>query len=165
MEGKGGRPFGRYKIETREELQALIDEYFSNCDGNEERTLIGTGDNARWVDIPKPEAYGWTELANHIGIRRKTLNSYAETDLFGDIVCDAKDKVNAQWEKCLQRLGNNSGVQYALENNRDHEEDPYTSTKNINVGGQEGNPILTENKQALTEEDARRILKIMGEYE
>ena len=105
------------KYKTKEELQKGIEKYFKDCDKKE-----------------KP--YTMTGLAISLGIERKTLVNYSNSDLFYSLVKNAKAKVEEQLEESLYRLGNNSGVIFNLKNNYgwvDKQEQEVVSTNRYNI--------------------------------
>ena len=80
-------------------LQKDIDKYFKMCDEKE-----------------KP--YTMSGLALSLGMDRRSLLRYEELyDEFCPTVKKAKQRVEAQLEENLYRLGNNSGVIFNLKNN------------------------------------------------
>lgn len=90
-----GRPL---KYNSVEELQVLIDEYFSNCDS--------TG---------KP--YTITGLALALDMTRQGLINYEEREEFLDTIKKAKLKVEGYAEEQLYKGGNTAGVIFSLKNN------------------------------------------------
>ena len=98
-------------------MQKGIDAYFKSCDEKE-----------------KP--YTMTGLAIALGICRKTLVNYSNSDLFYTLIKNAKAKVEEQLEESLYRLGNNSGVIFNLKNNYgwvDKQEQEVVSTNRYNI--------------------------------
>jgi hypothetical protein len=155
---------GIYKIQTPEELQALVDSYFKSCDEHTVRKLVGTGKDAQIMTVPEPEPYTWTGLALAVGLSgRQALINYRGRDEFAPILNTARAKIQAQWESKLQRLGNNNGVQFALTNNTLIEGDEYRSKQDINLGGQSDNPVhmIKHSADDLTEEQLRKIREIL----
>ena len=105
------------KYKSTKELQKGIDKYFKECD-------------------EKGKPYTMTGLAITLGICRKTLVNYGESDLFYSLIKNAKAKVEEQLEESLYRLGNNSGVIFNLKNNYgwvDKQEQEVTSTARYNI--------------------------------
>lgn len=90
-----GRPL---KYNNVEELQKLIDEYFSNCDS--------TG-----------RPYTITGLALALDMTRQGLINYEEREEFLDTIKKAKLKVEGYAEEQLFKGGNTAGVIFSLKNN------------------------------------------------
>jgi hypothetical protein len=86
--GAGGRPL---KFETPEALQNACDSYFATED---HVTLSG--------------------LALHIGIDRRSLINYADRDEFFPIIKNARQKVEAHYEKLTIYSDRPTGVIFAL---------------------------------------------------
>jgi len=149
------RCLGKYKIKTPEELQERIDSYFKACDTNRTDKLLGDGANAIVSEVPDPIPYTLTDLALHIGLRggRQSILNYQERDGFDEIIEEAKLKILSQWERRLARVGNNSGAQFYVTNNAKG----YIDQKNVNVGGQPGNPIEVKVETNLSEEQLAQI--------
>ena len=110
MEGKhpGGRP---PKYKTKEELQEKIDEYFNECDRNN-------------------EPYTVTGLAMALDVDRKTLINYSEKDEFFHTIKKAKVKLENYLEKRLINDSSTSGIIFNLKNNYGWKD----KQENINVG-------------------------------
>lgn len=104
----GGRP---PKYKTKEEIQALIDNYFKQCDlDNEPYTVTG--------------------LALSLDMSRQDLINYSKKDEFVDTIKKAKMRVENYLEKRLINDSSCTGIIFNLKNNygwRDKQE-------NINVG-------------------------------
>lgn len=90
-----GRP---PKYSNPEEMQALIDAYFAECDEKE-----------------KP--YTITGLALALNMTRQGLIDYQNKDAFADTVKRAKLYVEADTEARLQTARNPAGIIFALKNN------------------------------------------------
>lgn len=71
-----------------------------------------------------------TGLAISIGVDRKTLSEYQKSDAYGDIVTDARDKIQLWLEEELQsRGGNVTGLIFSLKNNFGFEDTKKLDTK------------------------------------
>lgn len=90
-------PKGNTKLKY-DDLVVKIDEYFDKCD-NDKRPYTMSG------------------LALSLGIDRRTLLNYSKNEEFFPLIKEARQRVEAQLEECLYRLGNNSGVIFNLKNN------------------------------------------------
>ena len=90
-------PKGNTKLKY-DDLVVKIDEYFDKCD-NDKRPYTMSG------------------LALSLGIDRRTLLNYSKNEEFFPLIKKARQRVEAQLEECLYRLGNNSGVIFNLKNN------------------------------------------------
>lgn len=104
----GGRP---PKYKTKEEIQVLIDNYFKQCDLNN-------------------EPYTVTGLALSLDMSRQDLINYSKKDEFVDTIKKAKMRVENYLEKRLINDSSCTGIIFNLKNNygwRDKQE-------NINVG-------------------------------
>lgn len=104
----GGRP---PKYKTKEEIQVLIDNYFKQCDLNN-------------------EPYTVTGLALSLDMSRQDLINYSKKDEFVDTIKKAKMRVENYLEKRLIKDSSCTGIIFNLKNNygwRDKQE-------NINVG-------------------------------
>lgn len=149
---------GRYKIQSAEELKNRVDAYFKECD---EHMAIAYIDPVSFAKTYKhePQPYTWTGLALHIGLGgRQSLSNYKGVPEFETILKVARLKIQSQWEGKLQRLGNNSGVMFAIINNPVDEGDAYANTQVLNVGGQAGNPVEIK---SITGELSEEQLKAM----
>ncbi len=87
------------KYKTQEELQKGIDKYFKECDEKE-----------------KP--YTISGLALALGIDRKTIVNYGNSDLFSTQIKEAKQRVQAKLEEnALMGKGNAVFTIFNLKNN------------------------------------------------
>jgi len=77
------------KWETPEALQAMVDDYFSNCE-HTYRPLTIAG------------------LAAHLKVSRTTIYNYGYKDEYFNIIKEAKTKIEASWEE--RAIGNNLGA-------------------------------------------------------
>lgn len=115
MSEKVGRPL---KYKTKEELQKVIDEYFMQCDRDE-------------------EPYTVTGLALALDLDRKALITYGEKEEFSNTIKKAKLKVESYLEKKLvSGQGNATGIIFNLKNNygyKDRQEIDANVTSEIKV--------------------------------
>ncbi len=135
-----GRPL---KFKSVEELQSRIDEYFSECDRDEDTRTWEHGEpfehegkelcmeckmsfsdsygfpsrGCILVDgeLKERERYTITGLALALDTTRETLLDYEKRDEFSDTIKKAKLRVENQYEKSLQESGR-SGDIFALKN-------------------------------------------------
>lgn len=120
---KNGRPFGSFQFDTPQELQELVDKYFST-----------------------PESKPWTMsgLALALNIDRGTLLDYKNRNGYGKIVNAAKAKIEVQVEQMLLTKGgpNPAGVIFNLANNyKEHWH--QKQEQDIQVSGKEGAPKIS----------------------
>lgn len=111
MENQVGRP---RKYKTVEELQTLIDEYFSRCD-----------------EMQRP--YTITGLALYLDMDRQSLLRYEKDygDEFSYTIKRAKERVQEFVECCLFKKGIAQGVIFNLKNNFKWEENIEVKTNAI----------------------------------
>lgn len=111
MEKQVGRP---RKYKTVEELQTLIDEYFSRCD-----------------EMQRP--YTITGLALYLDMDRQSLLRYEKDygDEFSHTIKRAKERVQEFVECCLFKKGIAQGVIFNLKNNFKWEENIEVKTNAI----------------------------------
>lgn len=88
-----GRP-PLYK--TVEELQAIIDEYFSYCDNRIKEVHKPDGEVYGYSN---PEPYTMAGLAYYLGMSRQTLIEYKNKDEFSDAIKRAREKVEFDVER------------------------------------------------------------------
>ena len=109
---KGGRGHGRYKlIQTEEELQKRIDEYFASCMARRynENTMR---EETIWV-VP-PTMAG---LARALGISVATLRNYRHSEDYGPIIQRARGIITEYLETGMLIPGNNPrGYEFQLKN-------------------------------------------------
>ena len=114
---KCGRPL---KYNTPEEMQAIIDQYFSDCAYNRQvRAWIKLG------KLPEEERETLTDdciptvtgLALALDLTRKSLISYEGKDEFVNTVKKAKGRVEAFVEQRLMEGGQAAGPIFNLKNN------------------------------------------------
>ena len=104
----GGRP---PKYKTKEEIQVLIDNYFKQCDLNN-------------------EPYTVTGLALSLDMSRQDLINYSNKEEFFDTIKKAKLKVENYLEKRLIKDSSCTGIIFNLKNNYGWKD----KQENINVG-------------------------------
>ena len=116
---KGKHPGGRPRLYTsREEVEKLIQDYFTSCEEKEKpKTMQG--------------------LANALGMTRETLCQYAKQEEFSDAIRNARDQVVAEIEEKLLRSGQPTiGCIFWLKNNGgwvDKQEIESTSRVSLSV--------------------------------
>lgn len=99
----GGRP---PKFESKEQLQSLIDAYFSSC--------WDVDDKGKKTQI---RPYTITGLANALDTTRETLLDYEEKDGFSDTIKKAKQQCEQYVEEYLFTGKNTAGAIFNLKNN------------------------------------------------
>jgi hypothetical protein len=111
-----GAPF---KFATPEDLQIAVDKYFAD---------------------PESKPWRMSGLAYYLGVSRVCLLDYKNRTKYGQIVERAKDKIEASIEQLLLERGGPSpaGIIFNLHNNYSWRQ---KSEQDINVGGQENNPV------------------------
>lgn len=96
---KSNNPDGRPpKYDTPEEMQEVIDLFFSKCDEDK-------------------DPYTITGLALELGMSRQALCDYEKKGEFLDTIKKAKQKVESYAEKSLYRNNQVTGVIFNLKNN------------------------------------------------
>ena len=159
---KGGY-YPRRKYKTVKALKSAIESYFNKCDAGIKTVLVGKGKDAKLTKIPSPKPYTWSGLARALGFSgRNTLIKYVDNgDEYADAIIDAKLRLMDQWESSLMTNRSTGGVIYNLTNSSDAE-NRYTSPNNINIGGQQGNPLKVENTtDSMSEADLKAIEAIL----
>lgn len=98
-----------------EKLEKDIEDYFKMCD-------------------KKNKPYTMSGLALSLDMTRQSLVNYSKEDKFFYTIKRARQKVEAQLEENLYRLGNNSGVIFNLKNNFDWKDkvDVETNKEQLN---------------------------------
>ena len=111
-----GAPF---KFQTPNDLQIAVDAYFAN---------------------PDSKPWRMSGLAYDLGVSRVCLLDYKNRSRYGKIVERAKEKIEASIEAYLLEKGgpNPTGVIFNLHNNYAWRQ---KSEQDVNIGGQENNPI------------------------
>jgi hypothetical protein len=110
MSNPVGRP---KKYQTKEELSALIEEYFNKCD-NRVVTKFSAQHGA--FDVKEPEPYTMSGLAYWLGIDRDTLLRYSKEEEFYGTIKEARARVHADVERRLMET-NPTGAIFNLKNN------------------------------------------------
>lgn len=108
---KTGRPL---KFKTVEELQAVIDEYFSYCDNRIQQVYSKKSDGV--IEVINPAPYTMAGLAWRIGLSRQALMEYSHRDHFGDAVKAARNKIQEDVETRLMETAA-TGAIFNLKNN------------------------------------------------
>ena len=139
----GGRP---PKYETPEEMQEVIDQYFSR-DGN---AYIEMGDDAKMY---APTVSG---LALELGLSRQALLDYQKKDAFLDTIKRAKQKIELALE---QRLYGNAvtGTIFNLKNNFG-----WKDQKQQEITGPDGSPVTVA--ALAIEGDAKEASRLYKEF-
>ena len=87
----GGRP---PKWQDPEKLKAAIDAYFADCDTRIiTKKVVQKGEI---VEVPTPLPYTVIGLANALGVDRRTINNYRESDKFFPIIASARARIEEQ---------------------------------------------------------------------
>lgn len=127
-------PAGRPPIyNTVEELEPLVDEYFTFCDNRIRYVYSKKRDKV--VEVIDPEPYTMAGLAYHLGMDRDTLLNYSKKKEFIGTIKRARDRVHLDVERRLMD-GAGAGAIFSLKNNfnwRDKSEQELT--------GRDGGPI------------------------
>jgi hypothetical protein len=113
MNHKAGRP-PRFKNPYI--MQQVIDKYFYDCDHKvitHQKVKDGKIEN---IDIPAPEPYTMTGLAEALNLSRQALMEYKNSDRFGDTIKKARQKVEKSVEILLLNKGH-IGIIFNLKNN------------------------------------------------
>ncbi len=113
MTHPGGRPL---KFKTVEELQAAIDDYFTQCDNR----LVQGYDNKTNEQFAyvSPEPYTMSGLAYALDMSRRTLLDYRKRSKFLPTIKRAKRKVAMDVERRLMEgKGATAGAIFSLKNN------------------------------------------------
>jgi len=75
-------------------LQAAIDEYFKKCD--ETVIVKQVVQKGEIVEVPTPLPYTVIGLANALGVDRRTINNYKDSDIFFPIIASARARIEEQ---------------------------------------------------------------------
>lgn len=125
MAHAGGRPV---KYETVEELQVLIDDYFTYCD-NRIKTIFDEKTNSE-IAITNPAPYTMHGLARWLGLSRQGLMEYKGKPQFSDAIKQARERVAEDVETRLMDGRAQAGAIFNLKNNfgwKDQKETDITS--------------------------------------
>lgn len=107
------------KIKSREELKAAIDGYFAEREPRQARGADGEllYDKKGVPVMLEARPQTLSGLARSMGIDRRTLLNYSKTEEYGDLVEEARQRVEEyQEERLFDRDGAN-GAKFALANN------------------------------------------------
>lgn len=116
MAKEGAKP----KYETAEEMQAMIEAYFTSCEG---KVLTGADGKPVLNKYGQPIIYGekpltMSGLARALGFKsRQTLLNYKAKAEFMDTVTRAKQRVEEYVEGRLFDKDGSAGAKFSLENN------------------------------------------------
>jgi len=102
------------KYQTTEAMQVAIDEYFDFCDNRIEKIYSAKADGV--IEIFNPAPYTMSGLARRLGLSRQALSEYKKLELFGDTICEAREKVHEDVENRLMEK-NHAGAKFNLLNN------------------------------------------------
>ena len=98
----------RKKFESTEQLESLINDYFESCDKN--KTYVG--------DKEVSEPYTVSGLCLALNTNRQTLLDYQESEEFGEIVEQAKQRIENWIEtRALNNSINSTVAIFNLKNN------------------------------------------------
>jgi len=124
-------PGGRPKLyDSPEQLQADIEEYFTNCDN---RLVQGYDDktNSQFAYI-SPEPYTMSGLALALGMDRKSLLNYSKDEKFFPAIKAARNRVESDVERRLMEGKATTGAIFNLKNNFDWKDKSETD---VTTGG------------------------------
>lgn len=127
MTKKKGRPKAYTEVEV---MQQKIDDYFKECDKNE-------------------EPYTITGLALALDLDRKSINNYAKDSEFFPTIKKAKLKVENYLEKRLINDSSATGIIFNLKNNYG-----WSDKQEIQHSGNINNPFAE-----LSTEELRQLIK------
>lgn len=124
-------PAGRPPIyKTVEELEPLIDEYFTFCDNRIQQVYSKKRDDV--IEVINPEPYTMAGLAYALGMDRQTLLNYSKKDEFIGTIKRARDRVHHDVERRLMD-GAGVGAIFSLKNNFDWRDKTETD---VTTGGE-----------------------------
>ena len=127
------RPF---IFKTEQELKDRINEYWSYCEENE-----------------KPMTF--CGLAYYLGMTRQSLHNYSTRQKYGDIIEEARDRIQMDTEERLQIAGQaTTGIIFSLKNNYHWDADNRIKAE-TKIEATNKNYDLSN----LTDEQLDRILK------
>lgn len=134
IKNKGGRP---PKFETPEEMQAVIDAYFAECDPHiVESQYVEKLKNGQYKvktikRVSNPVPYTMSGLAFALGMSRQALLDYKKKDKFLDTIKNARAQIERSVEEgMLSSNGVVAGHIFNLKNNfgwQDRHEIDHTS--------------------------------------
>jgi hypothetical protein len=115
---------------TPEDMAPMIDKYFN------------------WADKNK-YPYIFEDLCLFLGMCEDTWYEYSKKSSFSELVRITKLRVKADRARALTHADckNIRGQEFWL---RNHASDTYKSEQNLNIGGQQGNPIVTQQMEVLS---------------
>ena len=88
-------PAGRPpKYSTAEKLQAAVNAYFTDCDAK--IIIKQVVQKGEIVEVPTPLPYTVIGLANALGVDRRTINNYKDSDTFFPIIASARARIEEQ---------------------------------------------------------------------
>ena len=106
-----GRPL---TFKTPEELEAKIEEYFAYCDNRIQQVYSAKADGV--IEVINPAPYTMSGLALRLGLDRRSLLNYAETDEFFPTLKAARERVQEDVETRLMEK-QATGAIFNLKNN------------------------------------------------
>jgi hypothetical protein len=107
-----GRPV---KFKTVEEIQGLIEEYFTYCD-NRIKT-VWDDEKQKEMAVTYPAPYTMHGLARALGMCRQSLINYENKDEFLDAIKEARERIAEDVETRLMDGKAQSGAIFNLKNN------------------------------------------------
>lgn len=156
MANNAGRP-PRYK--TADEMQAAIDKYFKDCEGeialDAEGEYIVTKYGYLYKVAPQPPTVTGLALALGFNSRQSLLNYEGKLE-FVDTVMRGKARVEAYAESRLFDKDGANGAKFSLANNFRS----WRESQNVEISGKDGGPIQYEDMSA--EDRQRRIAELLG---
>lgn len=117
-----GKILGTYKIETEEQLRAVLEEYLTKDEDNDGIMKPSAWDGNHF----KPTVSG---LARALGVSRRTINNYSRTDEYGEVIEMFRSIVEENLERGLYGQAV-TGLIFNLKNNfgwKDKNEVEHTS--------------------------------------
>lgn len=155
-----------YKYETPEELEEVLEAYFTGADTHTEMQPVGRPPTLMRVPAPQPYTVAAMQVAT--GLSNSSWANYKSRPGFDEVIAAAYKRMEAQWLALTARGCNNGGVIFYLGNVFKGE---YQSQVSLNVGGQPGNPMTVvqrTDKERLancTDEQLDQIERILREAE
>lgn len=90
----GGRP---PLYTNADEVQNIIDEYFTYCDNRIQQVYSAKADGV--IEVMNPAPYTMSGLAVALGMDRRSLLNYSKKEQFFPTIKEARDKVEADIEE------------------------------------------------------------------
>ncbi len=142
---KTGRPALYTNVE---EVQSIIDEYFTYCDNRIQQIYSAKADGV--IEVINPAPYTMSGLALALGMDRKSLYNYSKKEEFFLTIKAARDRVEADIEERMNdKQTFTPGLIFNAKNNFDWKDKTETELSN---------PDGTLNPyNALTAEELRKL--------